>query len=88
MASRNPPGYYDEATLLALDQALKDIWAVLKSHDPCRDWEKDSELRTALAEKLMALVAVGITCPNELRKRTLESLPLSSLNSVNGSLNA
>lgn len=76
MGSRNPPGSYDEAILLALDQAFIDIWAVLKAHDPFHDWKKDSELRTALAEKLMALVAVGVTNPNELRRLALDSLPL------------
>jgi hypothetical protein len=33
MASRNPPRSYDDATLDALEEALKDVWQVLKAHD-------------------------------------------------------
>lgn len=78
MASQYYHGSYDETTLLALDKALKDIWATLQAHDPTRDWERDSELKSLLAEKLMALAAIGITDPHELRAKALESLPLQS----------
>jgi hypothetical protein len=74
MASRNPPPYYDETTLLTLEQAFRDAWTTI-TNDPFRDLEKESELRTALAEKLMDLVAEGVTDPIELRKLALESLP-------------
>jgi hypothetical protein len=39
---------------------------------------KESEVRTAVAEKLMALVADGVTDPVELQKLALESLQLAS----------
>ena len=40
MGSRQPPKSYDETTLQALEQALKEVSQVLKAHDPFRDWDK------------------------------------------------
>jgi hypothetical protein len=76
MASRHPPKSYDETTLQALEQALRDVWQVLKAHDPLRDWDKDSEFQKGLAEKLMALADAGVTDPQELRSRVLASCDL------------
>jgi hypothetical protein len=77
MASKNPPrGVYDDATLDALEQALTDIWQVLKAHAPYPDWEVDAELKTHLAFTLMTLVDCGVSDPRELRRKTLQSLPL------------
>ena len=53
MASRNPLRSYDDATLDALEEALRDVWQVLKAHDPYPDWQEDPEMKRALAEKLM-----------------------------------
>jgi hypothetical protein len=78
MGSWNPPGYYDEATLSALEQAFRDSWAVLSAHGLSPDSERDTELRTKLAEKLMALVAEGVINPHELRRLALESFPSRS----------
>ena len=50
MASRQPATSYDETTLQALEQALRDVWQVLKAHDPLRDWDKDADFRRGLAE--------------------------------------
>ena len=76
MASRQPPRSYDETTLQALEQALKDVWQVLKAHDPCRDWDKDAEFQRGLAGKLMALADAGVTDRQELRSRVLASCDL------------
>jgi hypothetical protein len=73
LASKDPPRNYDEKTLLALEKALKDVWEVLKAHNPYKDWDKDSELKKSLAQKLMALADAGVIDPQELRSRTLES---------------
>ncbi len=80
MASRFPPsrGAYDEATLSMLKQVFSDVWTVLKAHDPIREWEKDDEMRTSVARSLMTLVDAGVSDPNELRGKTLGSLPLWS----------
>ena len=78
MASRQPPKSYDETTLQALEQALRDVWQVLKAHDPLRDWDKDTDFRRALAEKLMDLADAGVTEPQEFRSRVLASCDLKS----------
>ena len=70
MASQNPPKSYDEETLLALESALKGVLKILKAHDPSHNWEKDPELKRALAGKLMALADAGVRDPDELRNRT------------------
>ena len=45
MASQHPARGYDEITLLALEQALKDVWQVLRAHDFYRDWDRDPVLK-------------------------------------------
>ena len=50
---------------------------MLQARDPFRDLERAHELRTALSQKLMTLVADGVTDPIELREWALESLPLN-----------
>jgi hypothetical protein len=76
MASQYPPQSYDDNTLQALEQALRDVWQVLKAHDPHRDWSKDSELKRDLAYTLISLVDCGVTDPQELRSRALASFDL------------
>ena len=76
MGSRQPPKSYDETTLQALEQALRDVWQVLKAHDPLRDWDKDTDFRRGLAEKLMDLADAGVTEPQEFRSRVLASCDL------------
>ena len=77
MASRYPPGFYDEAKLLVLEQAFRDVWRTLSMNDAIRAGKKDDDLRAAIVRRLMDLVAEGIIEPQELRKRTLIALPLS-----------
>ena len=78
MASQ-PPKSYDETTLQALEQALRDVWRVLKAHDPLRDWDKETDFRRGLAEKLMDLADAGVTEPQEFRSRVLASCDLKPL---------
>jgi hypothetical protein len=47
---------------------------VLQACNPFRDFESDSELKTALSRKLVTLTADGVTDPVELREWALESL--------------
>jgi hypothetical protein len=72
----NPPGYYDNETLFALEEALRDVWQVLKVRAPYPNWDPDPELKKALAERLMALADSGVRDPHELSNRTLQSLLL------------
>jgi hypothetical protein len=77
MDSRNPRlDLYDPKTLEALGQAFDTAWVVLQTRHRFRDFDKDSELKTALSRKLTALAEDGVTDPVELREWALESLPL------------
>jgi hypothetical protein len=67
---------YDPKMLEALGQAFDATWVELQARDPFRDFDRDSELKTALSLKLTALAADGVTDPVELREWALESLPL------------
>jgi hypothetical protein len=73
MASQNPPRSSDDMILFALEQALREVWAVLKAHDPHGYLDKDDGLQNAIADKLMALADSGVTDPQELRRRALEN---------------
>ena len=67
MVSQDPYERYDVATLMALEQALKDVWEVL---------EAQPELKTDLTQKLMALADAGVKDHHVLRDRTLKTLSL------------
>ena len=79
MGSRNPPTNLDDhdpKTLEALGQAFDATWVEVQARDPFRDLERDSELKTAISEKLSMLATDGVTDPIELREWALESLLL------------
>jgi hypothetical protein len=79
MGSPNPPfnSYdHDPKTLEALGQAFDATWVEVQARDPFRDFERDSELKTTISEKLSTLAADGMTDPIELREWALESLLL------------
>jgi hypothetical protein len=73
MASQNPTRSGEEMVLFALEQALREVWAVLKAHDRHGYLDKDQDLQKAIADKLTALADSGVTDPQELRRRTLEN---------------
>ena len=75
MGSQQSPDHFDDTDLAALQVALEDIWTTLKANDPSRHWDRENELKTRIAEKLMALAALGVREPEELRRRGLETLP-------------
>jgi hypothetical protein len=62
--------------ILALDEALRDVWQVLIAHNPYLTRAADSELQKAVAEMLIDLADSGIRDPDELRDLTLQSLSL------------
>jgi hypothetical protein len=73
MGSRNPPtNLFDPNTIEALGQALNATWLQVQARDPFRDFERDSELKTAISQKLSMLAADGVTDPIELREWALE----------------
>ena len=74
MGSKNPPiNLYDPAMLATMEQAFDSTWVVLQARYPFRDFERDSELKTALGQKLFILATEGVTDPIELREWALES---------------
>lgn len=76
MASQRPSRNFDETTLQALEHALRDVWQVLKAHDPHHDWDRDSEFQQGLAATLMDLADAGVTDRQELRSKALASFDL------------
>jgi hypothetical protein len=77
MVSLNPPNdLYDTDTLAALGQAFDATWVEVQARDPFRDFERDSELKTAIGQKLSMLAADGVTDPIELREWALEGFLL------------
>ena len=64
MASQYLSQSYSERTLLALEQALGNVWQVLEAHDPY------------LASTLMDLADAGVTDAQELRNMALATLDL------------
>ena len=76
MVSQGPYERYDVATLVALEQALKDVWEVLEAHNPYQDWNIDPELKADVTQKLMALADAGVKDRHVLRDRTLNTLSL------------
>ena len=78
MISQNPRSdIYDPKTLAVMDQAFAAIWNILRAGDPFRDYANDGELRLAIGQKLLSLVAGGVTDPGLLRHITVESLLLT-----------
>ena len=67
---------YEPKTLAMMDQAFATIWSVVRADDPFRDYANDSELRLAIGQQLLDLVADGVTDPSRLRYLTLGSLVL------------
>ena len=59
--------------LATMEQAFDSTWVVLQARYPFRDFERDSELKTALGQELFTLATEGVTDPIELREWDLES---------------
>jgi hypothetical protein len=74
MASRHPLKKHDARTWDSLERALRDVWQVLKAHDPYLHWDSDFQLE--LAETLMELADSGVTEPQEVRNILRESFDL------------
>jgi hypothetical protein len=70
MASQKTPKSQDQITLVALEQALRDVCQVLKAHDPDRDWDTDAEVQQA--------TDAGVRDPIELWSRMLEGFGLDA----------
>jgi len=60
-----------------MDQAFAAVWLMLRADDPFRDYASGTELRIAIGQKLLNLVADGVTDLVRLRKLTVASLLIS-----------
>jgi hypothetical protein len=61
----------------AMERAFQDVWAVLYAHLPLDGGDAVKEQSIALSQTLVALVADGITDPQELRRKALEVMALT-----------
>jgi hypothetical protein len=75
----SPPGRFQPAIVAAVEQAFEAVWATLCSNDPSRDRTDDPERMAALSQTIAALALEGITDPAELRRLTLERLPIAMI---------
>ena len=57
--------------------ATRRRWLVMRAHEPLVDADRAKELSIEISRKLVELAADGVTDPAQLRRLTLESLPLS-----------
>jgi hypothetical protein len=71
MASKYPPGYYDEEKLCALESAYRQVWKTISMEKFLRDPIDEDLLRKNIIDRLMSLVSQGITNADQLRARTL-----------------
>ena len=76
MCPHNPRiNLYDPKMLESLDEAFEATWVVLQARDPFRDFQRDTELKSDLSQKLMWHAADGVTDAIELREWAREGLP-------------
>jgi hypothetical protein len=68
------PDIYDPTTLAVMDRAFAAIWTVVKAEDRFRNYAHDRELRLAIGQQLLNLVADGVIDPIRLRQLTVQSL--------------
>jgi hypothetical protein len=76
MTALYPRHYLGEPTLSAIEQAKREVWTSLQASNPTRDWLKNGELRTVVANRLMDLAEAGVTDADDLSRRVRETLSL------------
>jgi hypothetical protein len=69
---------YETSTLANLSKAFEATWEVLRARHSSGDVDAVDDLRLAISGKLLELAAEGVTDPEELRNRVLESLSVSN----------
>jgi hypothetical protein len=65
---------YKTSTLANLSKAFEATWEVLKARHSLNEVDAEDDLRLAVGGRLLELAADGVTDPEELRNRALESL--------------
>jgi hypothetical protein len=69
---------YETSALANLSKAFQATWEVLHARDSSRDADAEDDHRLAVSGKLLALAADGLTDPEELRDRVLQSLSVKN----------
>jgi hypothetical protein len=69
------PNTYSPSLIEALERAYEAVWSTL-SAQMSSDRDQSKELKIVLSQTLVALAANGITEPQELRRKSLETMTL------------
>ena len=70
------PNTYSPSLIEAIKRAHDAVWSTLYAH-MSSDRDQSKELKILLTQTLVALAATGITDPQELRRRALETMALT-----------
>jgi hypothetical protein len=70
------PDSYSPSLIDAIERAYDAVWTTLYAHMPS-DGDQSKEMKIILSQTLLALVANGITDPQELRRKALENMAFS-----------
>ena len=70
------PNTYSPLLIEAIKRAHDAVWSTLYAH-MSSDRDESKELKILLTQTLIALAATGITDPQELRHRALETMALT-----------
>ena len=70
------PESYSPSLIDAIERAFDAVWTTLYAHMPS-DGYQSKEMKIVLSQTLVALAANGITDPQELRRKVLETMALS-----------
>jgi hypothetical protein len=74
---RHPKQYFDPLDLEIMERALNAAWRQIKAYKPVDTSQSDEELKSFLAEKLVAIARVhGVSDPETLRSLLLGGSPL------------
>ena len=69
------PDCYSPSLLDAIERAYDTVWSTLYAH-MSSERDQSEDLKNALSQTLIALVANGITDAKELRRKALETMAL------------
>ena len=72
------PQSYSPSLIDAIERAYDAVWATLYAHMHV-DRHQSKELRILLSQTLVALAANGITDAQELRRKALETMALTTI---------
>ena len=75
MGSIHHPIFYDPEIAAIIKAAYHDIWDMVEEYDSLRVSGSDTEIKAAIIQHLLNLVAEGTIKPEELKAQALRHLP-------------